>query len=322
MASCQIRTQPDIESEAVAPRPHEIAIQPLGLAERDLETVRGMLRKIGQRLGVKLELQRQGGDILLLGTPFASRAGADATVEREPGRPVIPIETVNGRLADTGETLHIFGRRKGDLLRQLMDLALVRQRSPLWHDSGWSCDPGASMPAPFAPGVRAEADFDAGLPALEDLDGPRLEFVQAVLDGMADPSRPSLAASYGPSANLAFDFGTGLATIDRQALHFLRVRRELPLPAPRAAPQADAIVRRIDETVWDIGLCAGHLSLLGQPDDWRDSPLESVAATQVERYSRLPHHLDAARRLAAAAATPTELRRHAHIGEEEVRCFV
>lgn len=324
MASNQTRAGEAAGSRDIgALRPRsEIAVQALGLAERDFPTLRSMLSKIGLRLGIRLELRHESADVLLLGTPYASRAGPDPRDTRGQGRPVLAIETVDGRLVENSATLHVIGRRKGDLLRQFMDLALVRQSSPYWRDSNWTSELGQLAPPALSVHEHFELVFEDSRALLEEVDEAHLEFVQALLTATSDPMRPRLCASYGPGANLALDFGTGLVTIDRQALHFLRVRGELPAPAPGAAPQADAVVRKLDETLWDIGLSAGRLSLLDQPENWRETALESMSAAQVDRYSRNPRHLDLARHLAHGPATPTELRRHARLSEDELRGFI
>jgi hypothetical protein len=146
--------------------------------------------------------------------------------------------------------------------------------------------------------------------------------LQAALRGLRNPAAPALTASYGPTANLRFDFRARLVTVDPKALQLLRVKRELPQPAPGARPQPDYLVRELDETLWDLGLASGPFTLVDEPADWWHTPLALVTEAAVERHSRTPWHLDAARLLAAGPLSPSELRRRARVDVADLRCFI
>jgi hypothetical protein len=148
------------------------------------------------------------------------------------------------------------------------------------------------------------------------------EVLKAVRQGVAQPGTQPFTASYGEDAHMLFDFRSRLVFIDPLAQQHLRVRRELPLPAPGLRPCTEALVRELDETVWDLGIAAGPHTLLGQPADWWHCPLRWVADGGIERYSRIPRHLDLARRLQQGPATPSELRRHARVGVSDLRRFI
>jgi hypothetical protein len=146
--------------------------------------------------------------------------------------------------------------------------------------------------------------------------------MQRVLRGRADPTLAPFAASYGTDANLLFDFRAGLVFVDPQAQRQLRVHRELPQPAPGAHAKGDAIVRELDETLWDIGIAAGPYPLLDAPLDWWRTPLRWAVDARVERFSRIPRHCDLARCLIEGPTSPSALRRYAHVGVAELRSFI
>jgi hypothetical protein len=175
-------------------------------------------------------------------------------------------------------------------------------------------------------GSGFDSQFDTRMDA-EQLDSSLLQHghrtvLQQVLRGRADPVLAPFTASYGPEANILFDFRSRLVFIDPQAQRELRVHRELPQPAPGARARADAIVRELDETLWDIGIAAGPYPLLDAPIDWWRRPLRWAVDARVERYSRIPRHCELARCLIEGPASPSELRRYARVGVAELRSFI
>jgi hypothetical protein len=171
-----------------------------------------------------------------------------------------------------------------------------------------------------------DSQFDTRLDA-ELLDSSLLQHghrtvMQQVLRGRADPMLAPFAASYGADANIQFDFRARLVFIDPLAQRQLRVHRELPQPAPGARTKGDAIVRELDETLWDIGIAAGPYPLLDAPIDWWRRPLRWAVDARVERFSRVPRHCDLARCLVEGPASPSELRRYARVGVADLRSFI
>jgi hypothetical protein len=143
-----------------------------------------------------------------------------------------------------------------------------------------------------------------------------------LLSGRADAGLPVFSASYGADANLVFDFQTRLAFVDPQAQRQLRVHRELPQPAPGARTQSEAIVRELDETLWDIGIAASPYPLLDAPADWWRTPLHWAVDARIEPLSRIPRHIDLARCLVEGPVSPSDLRRCARVSVADLRSFI
>jgi hypothetical protein len=317
---------------AAADPARRITLQHLGLSDSDAYALQAVLDRVGEQLAVRLELQAHAGDIVLLEIDFAAHTSPQLLHAFNEERPVVLVamaddDADDGRLLTAAE---FHERRRQQLLRQLKDIALVRRRSPHWGPQGWEpgvlgfADDSARACGSFASAF--DTDFDSVLDAeqlvAEELDGARRELLQAVLHGRRDPSAPILAASYGPGANLRFDFRAGVVTIDPLARQHLRLRRELPLPAAGACPQDDAPVQELDQVLWDLGLAGGRFPLLDEPADWWHTPLLAVPMPLIADYTRLPRHLELARRLQAGPVTPSQLRRQVFIGVPELRCFV
>jgi hypothetical protein len=196
-------------------------------------------------------------------------------------------------------------------------------RAGIWHDTAPPSLP-ARRTGTAASGYDSQFDtrLDAELLDASVLQNGHREVVQQVLRGRADALLPAFTASYGAEANMRFDFRARLAFIDPQAQRQLRVSRELPQPAPGARTQGDAIVRELDDALWDIGIAAGPYPLLDAPSDWWRTPLCWAVDARVERHSRIPRHIDLARCLSLGPTTPSDLRRHAHVGLADLRSFI
>ncbi|OYU91290.1 MAG: hypothetical protein CFE45_23710 [Burkholderiales bacterium PBB5] len=208
---------------------------------------------------------------------------------------------------------------------------MVRARSAFADSGLWA---PSALPAWQASqsmaGDHASSGFDANFDSR--LDGDRLmaeeiqagqhEMLQHVVHAMDQADAKPYAASFGPEANLLFDFEARLVFIDPLAQQHLRVRRELPQPAPGARPHPEALVRELNDAIWDLGLAAGPFPLLDEPANWWRCPLQLAPGARIDRYSRLPRNLDLARRLAQGPATPSELRRHANVSLTDLRRFI
>ncbi len=212
-------------------------------------------------------------------------------------------------------------------------LPAVAQRPGNWHPTTVHSAPpsgrqgaASSSGGSSSSGSGYDSEFDTRLDA-DLLDAELLQHghrsvMQQVLRGRADALLAPYAASYGSDANVLFDFRARLVFIDPQAQRQLRVHRELPQPAPGARARGDAIVRELDETLWDIGIAAGPYPLLDAPIDWWRRPLRWAVDARVERYSRIPRHCDLARCLIEGPASPSELRRYARVGLADLRSFI
>jgi signal transduction histidine kinase len=219
--------------------------------------------------------------------------------------------------ADPAETaLSLFERRQRELLAQLRELPLVRGLSPQFGASGW--DPGV-LEASFLPSGFEAAALGLDAPALS---AQQTLLVTWLLRGLMDSTMKPLTAGYGPQAVMRIDFAQGYALIDPQAQQALRVRRELPEVMAPGVPGADAIERDLRELVWDCGIAAGPLRLLDQPVDWWHTPLSTCADPEVQRFTRLPRHLDLAALLFRERVTPAQLQQRTGHAIAEMRPFL
>jgi hypothetical protein len=311
-----------------------VALQPVGLSATDMKALLPVLHKVGEQLALRLELRGDDSEIVLLDADHAGATPQQKMQALQRGRPVVlvagsdSIARSDSRLLSAAEH---FERCQQELLQQLKQITLVRNQSVHWGAAGWSLDAAPadnppSLPPPATFISAFDSDFDSRLDAdelLPDLlDSPRRDFVERVLVGMHDSQSPALTASYAPGACLRFDFAARIVMLDTQAQRCLRVQRELPRPTPGARPQADAVVRELDETIWDLGLASGNFALLDAPQDWWHTPLLGPAASQVERFSRMPRHLELARQLVAGPTSPSALRKNVRVSVSDLRRFL
>ena len=310
-------------------RDHRVTVQHLMLAEHDLQSVQATLDRVGQALGVQFVLQGHAGDIVLLDADLSDRISPQLVHALVEDRPTVLL----GRLQySDANDLALEQQRQHELRSQLVTIGLVRRRSALPDAAHWRCTNLHAVPK--RPGARAahvdpseyDADFDSIIDAhqlvADTLQADQAALLAQIKRGLQDPTTPSLSASYGPEANLHFDFCTRLVCIDPLALQHLRVRREVPLPAAGAHPQPESMHHELQDVVWSLGLASGKLALAGAPADWWHTPLYCSAVQRIESFSRVPEHLDLARRLAAGPLTPSQLRRQARVGVTELRRFL
>jgi len=315
---------------SAGPRQQTITVQYIGVPAQDVDAMQSMFDVLGQQLSVTLELKPDSGEMVLLQLKSGTRVTAEHIHALTGGRPAVFITKQNDAAEQLSSTSERFAVHQRVLLPQLTELPLVRRRSALRSPAGTLPQDSRRDALPSGSGVPLSTSFSSALdstpsaapPSTEDTDPAQLEVLQQVLRGLADPATPMLKASYGPNAHLRFDFGIGLVTIDALAQQHLRVRRELPRPAPEAQLHPDAMVRELDETVWHLGLASGHLPLVGEPADWSQTALAVSPESNIERYTKMPRHLEMARRLMHSPVTPAELRRHAHIGVPDLRSFL
>lgn len=298
-----------------------IALQPVLPSDADLAAVQALLDKVGQALAVHFELKADKGEIVLMDAELAARMSPQLVRAFAEERPLV---TLTGLAPHADEALlppaARFERRQRELLAQLREIPLVRRRATHPAPDSPSTLPHGGLASGF------DSHFDSGfdtsaLMAAEIADGQR-QLLQRVLAGLRAREAAVLCASYGPGANIHFNFHTRLVTIDTLALQQLRVRRELPQPAPGAATEPGAPLRDLEETVWDLGLAAGPFPLLDEPADWWHQPLVWTGGARIEPFTRVPRCIELARLLQAGPVTPSQLRRRARVGVAELRRFL
>lgn len=303
-----------------SPQAHHLVVQHLMLAERDQQAVRAALDQLGAALGLRLELQGHAGEIVLLDADLEARVTPQLMQSLVEDRPVLELSALAAPLDPTSPAA--VECRRAELHRQLLRIELVRCRSSHPEAAHWRTAPDT----PQAPASGFDAEFDTVLDAQQlastDFERGPLALLQQVLRGMRLPATPALAASYGTDAHLRFDFKARLVSFDPLALQHLRVRRELPQAAAGTEPGHAAIVREMDEVLWDLGLASGAHPLADAPADWWHTPVRCRPQARIERYSRVPRHLAMARRLAAGPVSPSQLRREAGVGVAELRRFL
>lgn len=274
----------------------------------DWALLQSTLDEIGPQLGVSLRLQRDSGELVM---HDASTRGVGR------GRPAVRIPVLQGEHEPTLDADVQRVRLREALHRQLAALEPVRRRQRSAGGAGpTSVELAPARPAAYPSAAAMERHLRDRL--MRD----QLQILRDVVHGLHEPRTPPLYASYGQGAHLHFQFHARLVWIDARAQHHLRVRRELPAPMPDAAPGLDAMLRELDETVWDLGLAGGALPLLGAPVDWWHTPLKLQTNAEYVRYTRLPAHLDMARRLQLRPSTPQELRQQARVTTLELRRFL
>lgn len=301
--------------------PSHIALQPVLPSNADLTEVQALLDKVGEALAVQFELSSGDGDIVLMDAELAARMAPQLVHAFAEERPLVTLTGLQPHADEALLTLtERFERRQRELLAQLREIPLVRRRATRATPEATSTLPQATLASGF------DSHFDSGfdtsaLMAAEIADGQR-QVLQRVLAGLHTRDAAVLCASYGPGANLRFNFHTRLVAIDALALQHLRVRRELPQPAPGATTQAAAAMRDLEETVWDLGLAAGPFPLRDAPADWWHQPLCWAEGARIEPYTRVPRYIELARLLQAGPVTPSLLRRSARVSVADLRRFL
>lgn len=292
-----------------------LRLQALGLNEAQIRALRPLCDRLGECLDLLVEMDARQGDIVLADRSYAARTAPQVLASLCEARPLVTCD-----LADETDpelnTLARFERRQRELLRQLREIPLVRGVSSQFGASGWDRDvvEASELPSGFG---------DSGF----GLDAPRFDagqemLVTWLLRGLLDPEMKPLCAAYGPNAVLRVDFTRAFALVDPLAQQHLRVRRELPRLVGIESPGPDAIERDLDALVWDIGIAAGTHRLLNQPLDWWHTPLASCKDPAVQRYTRLPRHLELAAVLFSQRVTPAELQRQTGIAVADMRPFL
>lgn len=312
-----------------------IAVQPLVLSDSDIGIVQAMLDRAGEQLAVRFKLDRERGDIVLLDAALAAHLAPQAIHAFKDERPMLVI---GGSRNDDLRQLSVaerFERRQHELINQLRKMAIVRSRaapaaeatetsadSVRHDDQAAACESGKYS--------GSDSGFDSGFDSRLDAEqlvaeGPERgpwQVLQHTLRGLRDPKTAPLTASYGPGANVAFDFAARVVRFDPLALQHLRGRRVLPQPTPGALPGIGAKPRTLQATAWDLGIAGAELPLVEAPADWWHTPLTGSASMRPESLTLVPRHLDVVRRIQVAQATPSQLRRQARIGVPDLRAVL
>lgn len=297
------------------PQRATLRLHALGLSDTQIRSLRPLCDRIGECLDLLVEMDGRQGDIVLADRSFAARTAPQLLATICEARPLITCDLAEAAEPDLS-ALAQFERRQRELLRQLREIPLVRGVSSQFGASGWDREVLAASELPSGFG-----DSSFGL------DAPRFDAGQEMLitwllRGLLDPEMKPLTASYGANAVIRIDFARAFALVDPLAQQHLRVRRELPRLVGIESPGSDAIERDLDSLVWDFGIAAGHHRLLNQPLDWWNTPLSTCKDPAVQRYTRLPRHLDLAAVLFTHRVTPAELQRRTGLSASEMRPFL
>ncbi len=301
-----------------------IALQAVGMAQRDLPALRRTLDDLGLMLGVRFDLDASDATAVLLDIDYAGRTPVPLVKAQILGRPAVLVETSDGPDAASREA------QRQELLRQLLALPALRHlvapsRLPERPARAQQVE-GSPADASSSLGTVFDSAFDSVLQAEQLVgltpDAAGRDLVGRVLRGLHDDASPTLVAAYGPQAAMRFDFASRMVALDPLALQGLRVRREVPRLADAPTLTDHAVTHDLDEVVWHLGMACGRYALLGQPHDAWHAPLVGHEVERIEPFTRQPRHLELMRRLQQGPATPSQLRRHVRIGIGDLRGFL
>jgi len=292
-----------------------LRVQVVGMSRvqhRQLET---LCDRLGGQLDLALVCDTQGGEIVMADPRYVARAGPQHMARLCAARPLVLCDIDEDGDAESS-SLAKFALRQRELLAQLRRLPQVRDRSPRFGASGWDQEvvSASCLPSGF--------DDPAAQPDSPVFPASQWRPIVHLLRGLVDPEMPPLLASFGPSAMMRVDFSRAFALIDPQAQQMLRVNRALPRLEGATAPGDDAIERELDALVWDIGIAAGVYRLLNAPPDSWHTALATCQDPAVQRYTRLPRHLDLAAALFSGPISPADLQRRTGQSVAEIRPFL
>lgn len=292
-----------------------LRVHVLGLNRPQRQQLETLCDRLGEQLDLALVCDTQGGDIVVAEPRYVATAGPQRMAHVCAARPLVLCDLdAEGDAGDS--SLALFESRQRELLAQLRRLPQVRDRSPRFGASGWDQSPVATSTVPF--GLEEAGD---------DLDPPPIparpwRFVVHLLRGLVDPEMQPLLGGYGPAAMVRVDFSRAFALVDPKAQQMLKVQKDLPQIEGAGLPGDDAIERELDGLVWDIGIAAGAYRLLSAPPDAWFTTLATCEDPAVQRYTRLPRHLQLADVLFAGPISPAELQRRTGHSVAEIRPFL
>jgi hypothetical protein len=304
-----------LSRRSAVPDKARLRVQPIGFSDVQTRQLKLLCARIGESLDLWLEIDARHGDIVLAEPGFAARLPPRQLARMVDARPLLRLDLSVPDDPAAG-ALSLFENRQQELLALLRELPVVRGLSPQFGASGW--DPSL-LEVAFLPSGYEEAALGLDAPAFS---ASQSLLVTSLLRGLMDSTMRPLVAGYGPMAMLRVDFAQGYALVDPLAQQALRVRRELPAVMTSGVPGSDAIERDLRELVWDCGIAAAPCRLLDQPLDWWHTPLGSCADPGVQRFTRLPRHLDMAAVLFRQRVSPAELQQRTGHTVAQMRPFL
>ncbi len=297
------------------PRPL-LTLHHLGFDDEALADLETQLAALADELPVDLVLHADRGDLVLIDERIPRELPAQALMARCAGRPWMEVPREPA----------VAGMARGTIAAQRLRRMLLDQIDALLR-KGRAAEPAGAATAPAEPQSATDADFDSRWPVssmLTDhtLEEDRRRLLAEIRLARRTARRARLSATYGPDATIVFDFVRGKAFLDLAALQYLRSQRELPIPISVAEPHERAIERDLGRTLWDIGIAAGPFPLIDAPAAWRHTPLVAAGLSHIANYTKMPLHLEMARRLLDSRLTPIQLHRIFRQSARDLRCFM
>lgn len=304
----------------------QLTLDHFGFDPASLQCLRDALDELARELHAVLNLQSSGGDVVLIDEHVPHTVPAPVLQAICEGRPCITVARGRPRA----------GMARGAIAAQALRQALLAQIDATPRGGRDAMATRTRPPAANAlPASGFASGFDSGLdsgldsrspstPCLADqpLDHGRRQLLHGLRRAWLHADETELGLSYGPGRSMLLDFDQGLAWVEVEALHCLRVQRELPHPAPAGRLVGGRLVRELELTLWDLATAAGPFELLDAPAHWWHTDLRPLRLEDVSRYSNLPLHLELARTMAGGGMTPSRLRRECRTSIAEIRCFL
>lgn len=295
-----------------------VTLHHLGFDADALQDLQTRLAALAEELPVDLELRAESGDLVLIDDRLPREMPAQVLLALCAGRPWLEVP----------RDPPAAGTVRGAIAAQRLRRMLLDQIDALLRTTRDAKPPIAATPDPQPPSPdEADADFDSRWPVSSMLSDDSLELdrrrlLSEIRLARRTARRARLAATYGPDSTVLLDFVRGKAFLELSALQYLRSQRELPVPISVAEPHERAIERDLGRTLWDIGMAAGPFPLIEAPADWRHTPLVAAGLSHIAHYTKMPLHLEMARRLIDSRLTPIQLHRIFRQSGRELRGFL
>lgn len=299
------------------PRPR-LTLHHLGFDEEALRDLGKRLATLAAELPVDLKLHADAGDLVLIDEHLLRDLPPRLLIAICDGRPWLEVP----------RDPPVAGRARGSIAAQRLRRMLLDQIDTLLRSGrGAGAVPEAVGTEDVTPANDVDIEIDSRWPAsglLVDLalEEERLRLIADIRQARRYAKSTRLHATYGPEASIVLDFSRNIALLDTGALQYVRSQRELPVPVSAGELREDATERDLAWTLWDIGVAAGPFPLIDAPADWRRTPLVANGLSHIGRYTKMPLHLDMARRLSDARLTPVQLHRMFRHSGRELRGFL
>lgn len=299
------------------PRPR-LTLHHLGFDEEALRDLGARLATLADELPVDLKLHADVGDLVLIDEHLLRDLPPRLLIAICDGRPW--LEVPRDPPAAGSARGSIAAQRLRRMLLEQIDTMLRSGRNP-------EAAPETAGPEDAGTSPEVDIEIDSRWPAsglLVDLalEEERMRLLADIRQARRTARRARLCATYGPDASIVLDFVRNIAVLDPGALQYLRSQRELPVPVSAGEMRESATERDLAWTLWDIGVAAGPFPLIDAPPDWRRTPLVANGLSHIGRYTKMPLHLDMARRLNDARLTPVQLHRTFRHSGRELRGFL